>query len=77
MLEKLKIEKLRNYLRLGGLKVTGKKVELVARVFAATENNVQSVKTAVEIETELEVEYMAKVNFYEGTIPNPFKISHG
>jgi len=77
MVEKLKIEELKNYLRLRGLKVTGKKVELVARVFAAMENNVQLVKTAVEVETELGEEYVAKLKIDERNIPDPFKIPHG
>ena len=50
LLEKMKVEELKNYLKIRGLKVTGtKKKELVARVFAASENGVQPVKTAVEI----------------------------
>ena len=77
MVEKLKIEELKNYLRLCGLKVTGNKVESVARVFAAIENAVQPVKTAVEVETELEVEYMAKLKIDERNIPDLFKIPHG
>ena len=53
LLEKMKVEELKNYLKMRGLKVTGTKKELVARVFAASENGVQPVKTAVEIESDL------------------------
>ena len=46
LLEKVKVKELKNHLKIRGLKVTGtkKKKELVARVFAASENGVQSVK---------------------------------
>ena len=46
----MKVEELKTYLEQRGLKITGRKVELVARVFCAHENNVELVKTAVEIE---------------------------
>ena len=53
LLEKMKVEELKNYLKICGLKVTGtKKKELVASVFAASENGVQPVTTAVEIESD-------------------------
>ena len=41
----MKVEELKNFLRLHGLKVSGRKEELVARVFVAIENNVQIVQT--------------------------------
>ena len=50
MIEKLNIDELKNYLKIRGLKVGGRKKELVARVFAAQENDVKPVKTAVEVE---------------------------
>ena len=50
MISKMKVEELKMFLRLCGLTVTGKKEELVARVFVAVENNVPLVKTAVELE---------------------------
>ena len=53
LLEKMKVEELKNYLKIRGLKVTGIKKELIARVFAASENGVQPVKAAVEIESHL------------------------
>ena len=53
----MKVEELKNYLKIRGLKVTGTKIELVARVFAASENGVQPVKTAVEIESDLITDY--------------------
>ena len=58
LLEKMKVEELKNYLKLRGLKVTGiKKKELIARVFAASENGVQPVKAAVEIESHFITDY--------------------
>ena len=48
----MKVEELKDYLKLRGLKVSGRKVELVARVFSASENNVPLIKSAVEIEKE-------------------------
>ena len=52
MSNNMKIE-LKNFLRLRGLKVTGKKEILVARAFCAIENNVTLVKTAQEVEVEV------------------------
>ena len=46
MLNKMKIEKLKNFLRLRGLKVTGKKEILIATAFCAIENSVTLVRTA-------------------------------
>ena len=53
MFNKMKVEELKSYLRLRGLRVTGKKAILVARSFCAYENNVAVVKTAEEVEAEL------------------------
>ena len=39
-LEKIKVEKLKNYLKIHDLKVTGTKKEFVAQVFAASEDRV-------------------------------------
>ena len=52
MINEMKVDEWKKCLRLRGLKISGRKVELVARVFSAHENNVQPVKTAVEIEIE-------------------------
>ena len=44
MIFRMNVEELKKYLRLGALRVSGRKQELVARVFAAVaENNVQPV----------------------------------
>ena len=57
----MKVEELNNYLKIRGLKVTGTKKELVARVFAVIENGVQPVKTAVETESDLITDYKNKL----------------
>ena len=49
LLEKMKVEELKNYLKIRGLKVTWTKKELVVQVFAASENGIQLVKLAVEM----------------------------
>ena len=64
-------------LKILGLKVTGTKKKLVARVFAATENGGQPVKTAVEIESDLITDYKNKLKINDFPIPDPFKIPHG
>ena len=43
------------------LKVTGTKKELVSRAFTASENGVQPVKTAIEIESDLITDYKNKL----------------
>ena len=77
LVNKMKIEELKTYLRLCGLKDTGRKVELVARVFAASENNVQPVKTAEEVEAEIANEYKAKLSLKDFVLPDPFHIKDG
>ena len=42
---KMHINELKNYLKVRGLKISGNKNELVARVFSAMENNVMPVKS--------------------------------
>ena len=77
LLEKMKVEGLKNYMKIRGLKVTGTKKELVARVFAASENGVQPVKTAVELESDLITHYKNKVKIDYFPISDQFKISSG
>ena len=62
MVSNMNVEELKNYLKLRGLKVTGRKNELVARVFVAIENNVMPNKTTVEVEEDLKRAY--KDNFF-------------
>ena len=76
LISKMSLEELKNYLRIRGLKVNGRKNELVTRVFAS-ENGVKPIKTAVEVEADLRTEYLAKLKIDDRNIPDPFKIPHG
>ena len=76
LISKMSLEELKNYLRIRGLKVNGRNFELVARLFAASENNVKPIKTAVEVEADLKTEYLAKLKLDDRNIPDPFRISH-
>ena len=82
MLSKMKVDELKNFLRLRGLKVSGRKEELVARAFVAIENNVQIVQTAEEVEAVIRKQYLAKLTVALSDkdteeIPDPFKLSEG
>ena len=48
----MKVEELKNYLKIPSLKLPGTKKELVARAFAASENGVQPVKPALEVKSD-------------------------
>ena len=68
---------MKKYLKIRGLKVKGRKKELVARVFNAQENDVKPVKTVVEVEAFLKNEYSKRLVVDDRKIPDPFKIPHG
>ena len=70
----MKVEELKSYLRLRGLKTSGKKIVLVSRVFSAMENNVMPIKTAEEVEDEIRMEYHDKLKLNDIEIPDPFKL---
>ena len=53
IISSMKMDELKNFLRLHGLRVNGRKNKLIARVFLAFENNVPIVKTAEDVEKEL------------------------
>ena len=67
------MEELKNYLRIRGLKVNGRKNNLVAKVFARSENDVEPIKTTVEVETDSKTEYLAKLKIDDRNIPDSFK----
>ena len=77
MVSKMKTDELKMYLRLRGLKVTGRKAELVSQVFSACENNVQPIKTAEEVECDLRNKYQLKLIIGDDVIPDPFQVSSG
>ena len=53
LIKGMKVQELKDFLRLRGLKGSGKKAELVARAFVAVENKVKTVKTAEEVQEEI------------------------
>ena len=77
MLSKMKVEELKSFLRLRGLKVSGKKMELVARAFHAVENNAPILKSAEEVEGQLRDEYMEKLSVDNELINDPFQDEEG
>ena len=76
-MSKMRLEELKNYLRIRDLKVNGRRNELVARVFASSKKGVKPIKTALEVEADLKIEYLAKLKIDDRNIPDPFKMLHG
>ena len=72
MIQKLNVEELKKVFKIRGLTVTGRKKELVARVFNSQENEVKPVKTTVEVEAVLKNEYGKKLVVGDRKIPDPF-----
>ena len=68
MIADMNVEELKKFLRLRGLRISGRKVE--ARVFSAVENNVQPILTAEEVELELKNEYNYKLKL-DGVLYRP------
>ena len=58
------------------MEISGNKNKLVARVFSPMENKVIQVKTAAEVEEDLNKEYEKKLRVDDRFIPDPFKIPH-
>ena len=77
LISSLRVEELKTYLKERGLKTSGRRVELVARVFAASENKVPFAKSAVEIEADLKQEYIKKLDIDGYGIPDPFSLEEG
>ena len=77
ILNKMKAEELKNYLRLRRVKVTRKKAVLVTRAFSASENNVALIKTAEEVQADLKEDYDDKLKLDEINIPDPIKLNNG
>ena len=49
----------------------------MARVFAARENGVKPIKTAVKAEADLKTEYLSILKIDDRNLPDPFKIPQG
>ena len=77
LIKSMKVHELKDFLRLRGLKVSGKKAELVARAFVAVENKVATVKTAEEVQAEIKSEYQHKLVFNGESFPDPMKLDDG
>ena len=78
MVTGMKVEELKDYLRLRGLKISGEKAVLVARVFAASaENNVKPIKSAAEVQVDLRNEYQAKLLLGDHLVPDPYHLKEG
>ena len=61
LVAKMHVNELKNYLKVRGLKISGNKNELIARVFSAMENDIMPVETAVVVEKDLRKEYGKKL----------------
>ena len=56
-ISKGKVQELKSFLRLRGLNLSGRKEELIARVFVAYENNVPLIKSAEDVQQEIALGY--------------------
>ena len=77
LISKMKAEKLKTFLRLRGLKVNGKKEELVARVFVAAENDLPVLKTAQQVKADIAENYLSKLRVEGVLLPDPMSLVHG
>eukprot|EP00795_Rhopilema_esculentum_P017920 gene17920-biopygen737 len=73
----MKVNELKDFLHLRGLTTSGRKAELIARVFVAAENNVPVVKSAEEVPMEINSEYKEKLNVGHIEIPDPLRLTEG
>ena len=77
MIETMKGKELTSFLRLRGLKVSGRKKELVAQTWCAIEQGIPIQLTAEEVEKEIQNEYGNKLLVDDFLIPNPFDVKEG
>ena len=77
MISTMTVEELKNFLQLRGLNVSGRKQELVSRVFVAIENEVPIVQTAEEVEMDPARDYEEKLVMEGSKMPDPFKLVDG
>ena len=74
LIKGMKVQELKDFLRLRGLKVSGKKAELIARAFVAVENKVKTVKTAEEVQEDIRLEYEHNLVFGGESFPDPMTL---
>ena len=72
-----KVEGLKEFLKKIGLKVRGRKAELVARVFAAAEQNIPVSSTTVELVAETSKERQNILVTPWGNLPDPTTLVTG
>ena len=72
-----KVNALKDFLRARSLKVTGRKDELVAKVFAAYEQQVPVAEDSAERLAKVDSEIKHLLEIPEGTLPNPLAVSDG
>ena len=73
-----KVDEVKDFLRLRGLKISGKTEELAARVFFAMENDLPVLKAVEEVQADIAKEYGRKFCMNGGDmIPDPLKLDHG
>ena len=77
MVETMSVKELTSFLRLRGLKVSGRKKELVARTWCAIEQGVPIQMTAEEVEVEIKKEYGNKLVIDGTTLKSPFDTKEG
>lgn len=77
LINKMKVDELKKYLRLRGLKVSGRKAKLVAKVFSDAENDVKPICTAEEVDELLQDEYFSKLIVDDIDVPDPYEVKEG
>ena len=71
------LEKLKNYLRIRGLKVNRKKKRASGKSICRSENGVKAIKNVVEIEGDLKTEHLAKLKIDDKNISDHLKRAQG
>ena len=77
MVNKMKVYELKDVFKISRSKSYGEKAALVARVFVASETNVQHIKTAAKIEKDLRNEYQEKLLHGEVLLSDPVNLLSG
>ena len=77
MVEFMPVQELQNFLRLRDLKVTGRKKELVARVWCAIQQDIPIQPTAQHVEEQLKIEFKERLKIDGITLPDPYLLLEG
>ena len=76
-ISRMKVDELKGFSRLHGLKMNGSKEELVARVFVAIEHNENVVKSEEEVQLQIASEYQAKLMIEGKRFEDPLLMQDG